>query len=189
MLIYFPLEIKNEIPGSLRYYKIVQESELAKFLYDFASENTFTTEIANALKTIFPAEKWEEEQIEISAILKIDNFQEIEKNVEIELNNFLTDKKSGVFVLESMNVKSRDAWMKYLVTEATNFGIPQIELWGHSSRICKKITDRTRSEVNSIYKTIYGGITQPDEEEVEKDAENEDSKLLEIIPIKSIVFS
>ena len=180
-----PLEIKNEIPGSLRYYKIVQESELAKFLYDFASENTFTTEIANALKTIFPAEKWEEEQIEISAILKIDNFQEIEKNVEIELNNFLTDKKSGVFVLESMNVKSRDAWMKYLVTEATNFGIPQIELWGHSSRICKKITDRTRSEVNSIYKTIYGGITQPDEEEVEKDAENEDSKLLEIIPIKS----
>lgn len=180
-----PLEIKNEIPGSLRYYKIVQESELAKFLYDFASENTFTTEISNALKTIFPAEKWEEEQIEIPTILKIDNFQEIEKNVEIELNNFLKDKKSGVFVLESMNVKSRDAWMKYLVTEATNFGIPQIELWGHSSRICKKITDRTRSEINSIYKTIYGGITQPDEEEVEKDAENEDSKLLEIIPIKS----
>lgn len=180
-----PLEVRNEIPGSLRYYKIVQESGVASFLYDFASENTFTTEIANALKTIFPAEKWEEEHVEIPTILKIENFQEIEKDVEIELNSFLTDKKSGVFVLESMNVKSRDAWMKYLVAEATNFGIPQIELWGHSSRICKKIADRTRTEVNSIYKTIYGGITQSDEEEVEKDAENEDSKLLEIIPIKS----
>jgi len=180
-----PLEIKNEIPGSLRYYKIVQESELAPFLYDFASENTFTIETANALKTIFPAEKWEEERIEIPTILKIDNFHEIEKDVEIELNNFLTDKKSGVFVLESMNVKSRDAWMKYLISEATNFEIPQIELWGHSSRICKKISDRTRTEVNSLYKTIYGGITQPTEEEVEKDAENEDSKLLEVIPIKS----
>ncbi len=180
-----PLEIKNEIPGSLRYYKIVQESDLAHFLYDFASENTFTAEIANALKSVFPAEKWEEEPLEIQASIKNDNFQEIEKDVEIEINNFLKDKKSGVFVLESMNVKSRDAWMKYLVTEATNFGIPHIELWGHSSRICKKITDRTRIEVNSIYKTIYGGITQPDEEEVEKDGENEDSKLLEIIPIKS----
>lgn len=180
-----PLEIKNEIPGNLRYYKIVPESELAHFLYDFASENTFTPEISNALKTIFPAEKWEEEQIKIPTILKIDNFQEIEKDIEIELNSFLTDKKSGVFILESMNVKNRDAWMKYLVAEATNFGIPQIELWGHSSRICKKITDRTRTEVNSVYKTIYGGITQPSEEEVEKDAENEDAKLLEIIPIKS----
>lgn len=180
-----PLEIKNQIPGSLRYYKIVQESEFAHFLYDFASENTFSAEIANALKSIFPAEKWEEEHLEIQTLIKNDNFNEIEKNVEIELNNFLIEKKSGVFVLESMNVKSRDAWMKYLVTEATNFGIPQIELWGHSSRICKKITDRTRTEVNSIYKTIYGGITQPDEDEVEKDAESEDSKLLEIIPIKS----
>jgi len=175
-----PLDIKNEIPGSLRYYKIVQESELAHFLYDFASENTFTAEIANALKSVFPAEKWEEEPIEIQTSIKNDNFQEIEKDIEIELNNFLIDKKSGVFVLESMNVKSRDAWMKYLVTEATNFGIPHIELWGHSSRICKKITARTRTEVNSIYKIIYGGITQSDE-----DDENEDSKLLEIIPIKS----
>lgn len=180
-----PLEIKNEIPGSLRYYKLVQESELAHFLYDFASKNTFTSEIANTLKSVFPAEKWEEETQEIQASIKNDNFQEIEKDVEIELNNFLIDKKSGVFVLESMNVKSRDAWMKYLVTEATNFGIPHIELWGHSSRICKKITDRTRTEVNSIYKTIYGGISQPDEGEVEKGDENEDSKLLEIIPIKS----
>lgn len=180
-----PLEVRNEIPGSLRYYKIVQESGVASFLYDFASDNTYTPDIANALKTIFPAENWEEEHVEIPTILKIENFQEIENDVEIELNSFLTDKKSGVFVLESMNVKSRDAWMKYLVAEATNFGIPQIELWGHSSRICKKIADRTRTEVNSIYKTIYGGITQSDEEEVEKDAENEDSKLLEIIPIKS----
>jgi hypothetical protein len=180
-----PLEVKNDIPGSLRYYKIVPESKTANFLYDFASENKFTSDIANELKTIFPAEKWEEVHKEIQTVLKNDNFQEIEKNVEIELNSFLKDKKSGVFVLESMDVKSRDAWMKFLVAEATNFEIPQIELWGHSARICKKITDRTRTEVNSIYKTIYGGISQSDEDDTEKDVENEDSKLLEIIPIKS----
>ena len=44
-----PVEVVNNIPGSLRYYKLVQESELATFLYDFASENKFSHEIANAL--------------------------------------------------------------------------------------------------------------------------------------------
>ena len=78
--------------------------------------------------------------------------------VEIELANFLQDENSGIFVLESMEVQSRDNWMKYLITEATNFGIPQIELWAHSARICKKITDRTRIQTDSIYKAIYGGI-------------------------------
>jgi hypothetical protein len=62
-----------------------------------------------------------------------------------------------------------------LVAEAT-ISPPQIELWGHLCWIAKKITDRTRTEVNSIYKTIYGGISQP-KNMTEKDVENEDSKL------------
>jgi hypothetical protein len=180
-----PLNLKNGIPRSLPYYKIIQENDIAAPLYEFASKNAFTLDIADTLKKIFPAEKWDDGKAIVQPSIIIDNYQEIEKDVEIQLSNFLIDKKSGVFVLKSMNVKSRDAWMKYIVKEGTNFGIPQIELWGHSSRICKKITDRTRTEVNSIYKTIYGGITQSDEDEVEKDDENEDSKLLEIIPIKS----
>lgn len=180
-----PVEVVNNIPGNLRYYKLVQESELATFLYDFASENKFSHEIANALKVVFPASKWDEVSIQNPVITKEEKIQEIEKEVEIELANFLQDENSGVFVLESMEVQSRDNWMKYLITEATNFGIPQIELWAHSARICKKITDRTRTEVNSIYKAIYGGLSQLDEEELERDLDNEDSKLLEIIPIKS----
>ncbi|SNB34111.1 nuclease-related domain-containing protein [Flavobacterium psychrophilum] len=180
-----PVEVENNIPGSLRYYKLVQESELATFLYDFASENKFTQEIANALKVIFPASKWEEIGLQIPVSTKEENIQEIEKEVEIELGDFLQDEKSGVFVLESMDVQSRDNWMKYLVAEATNFGIPQIELWGHSARICKKITDRTRTEVNSIYKAIYGGNNQINNEEEDEKEENAESKLLEKIPIKS----
>ncbi|MBP2281726.1 hypothetical protein H4V97_000044 [Flavobacterium sp. CG_23.5] len=180
-----PLDLKNDIPRSLPYYKIIQENDIAAPLYEFASKNAFTLDIADTLKKIFPAEKWDDGKALVQPSIIIDTFQEIEKDVEKELNNFLKDKKSGVFVLESMNIKSRDAWMKHLLAEATNFGIPQIELWGHSARICKKITDRTRTEVNSIYKTIYGGISQSDEEEVEKDGENENSKLLEIIPIKT----
>lgn len=180
-----PVEVENNIPGSLRYYKLVQESEVATFLYDFASENKFTQEIANALKVIFPASKWEEGGLQIPVSTKEENVQEIEKEVEIELGNFLQNVKSGVFVLESMDIQSRDNWMKYLVAEATNFGIPQIELWGHSARICKKITDRTNTEVNSIYKAIYGGNNQTNNEEEDEKEENAESKLLQIIPIKS----
>ena len=94
-----PVEVVNNIPGSLRYYKLVQESELATFLYDFASENKFTQEIANALKVIFPASKWEEIDLQIPVSTKEENIQEIEKEVEIELGDFLQDEKSGVFVL------------------------------------------------------------------------------------------
>lgn len=180
-----PVEVANNIPGSLRYYKLVQESELATFLYDFASENKFSQEIAHALKVVFPANKWEEVSVQNPVISKEENIQEIEKEVEIELANFLQDENSGVFVLESMDVQSRDNWMKYLITEATNFGIPQIELWAHSARICKKITDRTRIQTDSIYKAIYGGNNQTSIQEEDEKEENAESKLLEIIPIKS----
>lgn len=180
-----PVEVVNNIPGSLRYYKLVQESELTSFLYDFASENKFTQEIASALKVIFPASKWEEVSLQIPISKKEENIQHIEKEVEIELANFLQDINNGVFVLESMDIQSRDNWMKYLITEATNFGIPQIELWGHSARICKKITDRTRNHADSIYKAIYGGNNQTNNEEEDENEDSAESKLLEIIPIKS----
>ena len=52
------IDVQNEIPRNLPYYKIVQESDLEQFLYDFASENTFSNEVADVLKRIFPAEKW-----------------------------------------------------------------------------------------------------------------------------------
>ena len=131
----------------------------------------------NALKVIFPASKWEEGGLQIPVSTKEENVQEIEKEVEIELGNFLQNVKSGVFVLESMDIQSRDNWMKYLVAEATNFGIPQIELWGHSARICKKITDRTNTEVNSIYKAIYGGNNQTNNEEEDEKEENAESNV------------
>ena len=35
-----PIQFHNEVPRNLPYYKLIQESDLANFLYDFASENT-----------------------------------------------------------------------------------------------------------------------------------------------------
>ena len=53
-----PIEIHNEVPRNLPYYKLIQNQSLGNFLYDYASENSYTENIANVLKNIFPAEKW-----------------------------------------------------------------------------------------------------------------------------------
>jgi hypothetical protein len=59
--------------------------------------------------------------------------------------------------------------MKVFQLQTLILEFPQIELWGHSLQGTKKITDRTRTEMQmSIYKTIYGGITQPDENDTER---------------------
>jgi hypothetical protein len=50
----------------------------------------------------------------------------------------------------------------------TNFKNSPNRALGTLPAIAKKITDRTRTEINSIYKTIYGGITQPDENDTER---------------------
>ena len=183
-----PVEIINEIPKTKPYYKIFQESNIATFLYDFASENSYSIEIANALKSIFPAEKWEEQSDFSIPALKNNSFLEIEKEVETELSNFLKEDSSGIFVLESMNVDLRDSWMKYLLTESSEYGIPQVEVWAHSSRISKKIAYRTNIEAQSLYSVIYGGSTKiegDEEDDTTTQIESEEDNLLEIIPIKS----
>lgn len=53
-----PIEIQNDVPRNLPYYKLIQESDLGNFLYDFASGNSYKEDIVKVLKTIFPAEKW-----------------------------------------------------------------------------------------------------------------------------------
>ena len=181
-----PFEIINEIPRNIPYYKLIQESSLGDFLYDYASDNSFSNQLSEELKKIFPAENWIrdfETKLDISIEEEI---IEIEGNVETEIKTFLKTESSGILVLESMSLKDRDTWMTYLLREATNYNIPQVETWSHSSRISKKIFDRTNIQTQGVYSVIYGGshkIEGVNDEKIENE-ESEES-LLEIIPIKS----
>ena len=185
-----PIELQNEIPRNLPYYKILQESDLGQFLYDFASPNVHSPETANVIKDIFPAERWIK-KIEVTKPEPIEKKQiiEIEHDVEKNIINFLSEDAGGILVLESMNTDDRDSWLKFITNEALNHNIPQIEKWSHSARISKKILKRSGIETDGIYSVIYGGtqeIEGQDETQIENsDEEEKEEELLEVIPLKS----
>jgi hypothetical protein len=185
-----PIELQNEIPRNLPYYKILQESELGEFLYDFASPNAYSIEIASLIKNIFPTEKWIKNFQNLLEENSVTNkIIEIEKDVEKEIHSFLTDIEASILVLESMQVIERDSWVRYLKNAAIDNNIPQVETWSHSSRISKKILNRSCIETDGIYSVIYGGTPKvEDETSNNTDIEEKDEELLEIIPIKSNEF-
>jgi hypothetical protein len=155
-----PIEIQNDVPRSILYYKLLQENDLPGFLYDYASDNTFNPETAQELKRIFPAIPWDN-TITITAPPK-SYIHNIEDNIAVELNKFL-NSNNQVLILESMEQVQRDNWMRYVYSGDHNF-CKNIHLLAHSSRIGKKIMDRTKISAHSIYATIYGGNQQPDTE-------------------------
>ncbi len=179
-----PIEIHNEVPRNLPYYKLIQESELGNFLYDYASENSYAEDIANVLKNIFPSEKWIKN---IEAPTPKPNIQkqiiEIENDVKNHIVDFLKEEDGGILVLESMSHTDRDSWLRFITTEAINHNIPQIEKWSHSARISKKIQKRSNIETEGIYSIIYGGSDI--EEQNENSNDEEQQELLEVIPLKS----
>lgn len=180
-----PIQFHNEVPRNLPYYKLIQESDLANFLYDFASENTYKEDIAKVLKSIFPAEKWIKNlEISIPEPIIDKPIIEIENEVEESIIDFLKVEKGGVLVLESMDVDDRDSWLRFITNEAVNHNIPQIEKWSHSARISKKIQRRSNIETEGIYSVIYGGSDiEGQNEDLEK--EEQEEELQEVIPLKS----
>jgi len=180
-----PIEIHNKVPRNLPYYKLVQESNLDNFLYDFASENTYSEDIAKVLKNIFPAEKWVK-KIEVSIPEPIIEKQItiIDNDVEKNIVDFLKEENGGILVLESMNAEDRDSWLRFITKEAVNYNIPQIEKWSHSARISKKIQKRSNIETEGIYRIIYGGSDIEGQNE-NPDKEEQEEELLEVIPLKS----
>ncbi|MCX7954433.1 MAG: NERD domain-containing protein [Bacteroidales bacterium] len=165
-----PLIIENSIPKEIPFYRITQESDLEKFLYDYSSDNTYTKEAADALSKIFYAEDW----IEHIEIPKEKLFAEqkikIDTNVETAISNFLKIDDSGILVLESMSSENRDNWVQYILSVASNFNIPQIETWIYSARIGKKVSLRLGIELQSLYSTIYGNnLKTLEPENIEQD--------------------
>lgn len=180
-----PIQFHNEVPRNLPYYKLIQESDLANFLYDFASENTYKEDIANVLKSIFPAEKWIKNiEISIPEPIIVKPITKIENDVEKSIVDFLKEEKGGVLVLESMTVNDRDSWLRFIANEAVNHNIPQVEKWSHSARISKKIQRRSNIETEGIYSVIYGGSDIEGQNE-NADQEEQEEELQEVIPLKS----
>ncbi|MDY3530284.1 hypothetical protein PG593_10915 [Riemerella anatipestifer] len=180
-----PIQLHNEVPRNLPYYKLIQESDLANFLYDFASENTYKEDIANVLKSIFPAEKWiKNVEISIPEQIIVKPITKIENDVEKSIVDFLKEEKGGVLVLESMTVNDRDSWLRFIVNEAVNHNIPQVEKWSHSARISKKIQKRSNIKTEGIYSVIYGGSDIEGQNE-NADQEEQEEELQEVIPLKS----
>jgi len=180
-----PIEISNEVPRNLPYYKLIQESELGNFLNVYGSEITYREEIAKVLKSIFPAEKWIN-NIEISTSKTVIEKQvkRIVNDVEKNIVDFLKEENSGILILESMNAEDRDSWLRFITTEAVNHNIPQIEKWSHSARISKKIQRRSNIETEGIYSIIYGGSDIEGQNE-NSDKEEQEEELSEVIPLKS----
>ena len=179
-----PIEIHNEVPRNLPYYKLIQESNLSNFLYDFASENTFTENIAKSLKSVFPAEKWfKNVNITIPEPIIEKQITEIDDDVEKNIVDFLKEEDGGILVLESMNTEDRDSWLRFATNEAVNHNIPQVEKWSHSARISKKIQKRSNIETEGIYSIIYGG-SDIEEQNAYSETDGQE-ELLEVIPLKS----
>jgi len=156
-------------------------------LYDYSSENTYSSEIASALSEVFNAEEWQE-HIEMPEPKEIFSRKiEIDSYVESAISEFLKSKKSGVLILESMDTRDRDDWVEYILSRSQEFEIPHVETWIHSARISRKVSARMGMELQSLYNTIYGGA--PKSLNIEKAAESEEKQfeeqLQEIIPIRS----
>lgn len=184
-----PINLNREVPGALPYYKIVQESDLFKFLYDFNSKNEYSEETANSLKTIFPAEEWDEcLPFEFREEFYKERIVEIENDVKGEIVSFLKSEESGILVLESMESLKRDEWAHFILSNGISYNIPQIEPWTHSTRIQRKIKVRSGINPASLFNTIYGGKSRLEDGKFVDtliDPEDENEELKDIIPLKS----
>lgn len=187
-----PIHCINEVPGEHKpYYHIVDEKGVFDFLKHYTSENKYNSKPAEVLKTIFPGDEWIE-GITIEDVLDYDyteeNYIELNGEIEEELQTFLGDENEKVMVLESINFEERDSWVHYILNEFTKYNIPQVETWCHSSRIGKKLWNRSRIESQGVYSAIYGGRQSLKEGDKSGNGQGDNEKnneLLEVVSLQS----
>jgi len=185
-----PIQIENSVPKSIPYYKIVHEEDLPTLFYDYSSDNKYSDDSANAFNSIFPADAWQEHIVVAVEEKKTLRTLDIDSDVQEELEKFLKQDSGGVLLLESMDADSRDGWMRYILSEAVEFGVPQTEAWCHSSRIARKIGNRSGVNLQSLYSTIYGGGGTLEEncdgdDDKATDVDKNESQLQDVVPVRS----
>lgn len=177
-----PIEIKGKTPGKLRYYTLTSEEDLLDFLVDYSSDNYYSQEAHNALLRHFPAELWEPHNVidstEQSQVPS--SITEIDGDLKIGINDFLSTESSGILVLKSMNSDKRDNWMRYILENGNTYNTSQIETWVHSTRIARRVKLRSNISVSSMYASIYGGRRENDEEEIQEQEIRIDKELFAV---------
>ncbi len=188
-----PIELDGTVHGKYPFYHIEDERNLLGFLKNiYTSENTYSIEAANALKKQFPTPTWdayideeEEQEVNSSKVVNVDG-GELE-----HIHAFLEKEGSGILVLESMDHTTRDAWMHYILMNASKFKVPQVETWVHSSRIRRRVKQRSGLDPYSLYTVIYGGKDNSgDQEENQEEIEVIDDvenlkELMDVVGLRS----
>jgi hypothetical protein len=177
-----PINLNRETPRSIPYYALCDEDNFGTFLFDYSSQNSYSEEACNILKSIFPGEPFTNTiDIPTSESSRISEI-ELEEELEQSIDEFLKKDESGILVLQSMDMEQRDGWCKHIEDISLSYDIPQLEVWTHSSRIRGRIKNRSMIQADSLYNTIYGGDSSTDL--VEEDEAANDT-LQEVIPIKA----
>lgn len=165
-----PITLRNKLPGSLPYYKIIQEDTIGEFLQDFYAENVYAEDIAQAFLELFPCEEYKLSYNAPSILDIVPHDAEVEE-LEVEdafkekVRTFLSDSNEKIMVLKSMDYERRDRWSKYIESVVFDFGFQQLEKWCHSTRIAKYLSMRGIEKCSSIYREIYGGDSGVDDTE------------------------
>ncbi|MBM1105170.1 NERD domain-containing protein [Aurantibacter crassamenti] len=191
-----PIELEGLVHGKYPFYHIEDERNLLGFLKNiYTSDNTYSVEVANALKKQFPTPIWDSYiEDEVEEVEQDDNSSKVVKvdGGELEhIHAFLEKEGSGILVLESMDHTTRDAWMHYILMNASKFKVPQIETWVHSSRIRRRVKQRSGLDPYSLYTVIYGGKeSSGDQEEDETEIEVADDienikELMDVVGLRS----
>ena len=171
-----PIKLNIAPPRNIPYYRIVQESDFQTFLYDFASPNTYQSDIAKEFQRIFPSVKWVGDIHYKSVDEKlIRHYELIDDGFKNVITEFFQQNDKQILLIESGDAHKRDEWMQYILTSATNYNIPQAEVWAHSTRIARRIRARAGIEPHSLFSTIYGGSSD-NHVEVEVKDDTDDPK-------------
>ncbi|GAL74317.1 ATP-dependent exoDNAse [Nonlabens ulvanivorans] len=174
-----PITLNRETSRAVPYYQLKSELDLHSFLNQYASQNKYEEPIADRFKVLFPAEKWKGD-------LSIDpdtyyarsdiKHQQIDENILPALEEFYNTDDSSILVLESMDQRLRDDWMKMVNTYALENGSSETDIWCHSSRIARKVNLRTQFDVFSLYAVLYtGNVKSAKKEEEDSITDDENS--------------
>ena len=175
-----PIELKNEIPGNLPYYKIVEETKLGELLFDVRNENAYDEEIEKEIIRLFPSDEYIQDYDFGTQIIDTKNII-IGNEAKTTIDNFMAAEGNDILILNSMDVYERDNWAKYLLSIAYEYNILEVHGLCHSNRISRRLRSRG-IDSTSLYSFIYGG-NQKSEDEIEEGTENE--LKLQIVPLRS----
>lgn len=150
--------VHNPLPKSIRYYQLMDEDSLAKFLDEFASNDQFDPANADELKKLFPGTPWVPYEVASPAPISTELSSQPEpspSDATHAIDDFLSKKEADILIMSSFDRHTRDIWAQYAQDHARDYNISQAEILAHSYKVCSQIGERSRIDASSLYSTIY----------------------------------